>query len=152
MQNTKKFYSRFAILFKHLGFQSGDCLYTLTGDSSYIFVASVAAWWLGGYVALGVPFDAKNISSQINECRPKIVLVDPVQGEEVMDAMRLSTYATFNSRMLSIGHLNKSCHNVLNMIKNINISRVPEVTQPMSQLLVHWSKGQLNYLDTILYH
>ena len=33
---------RFAILFKHLGFQPGHCLYTLTGDSSYIFVASVA--------------------------------------------------------------------------------------------------------------
>ena len=132
---------RVAILFKHLGFQPGDCLYTLTGDSSYIFVASVAAWWLGGYIALGTAIDAKNIADQINECRPKIVLVDPVHGEAVLDAMRLSTFATFNSRILSIGYLNKSCHNVLNLIKNIDISHVPEVSQPIGQLLVHWSKG-----------
>lgn len=133
---------RFAILFKHLGFQPGDCLYSLTGDSSYIFVASIAAWWLGGYVALGLPIDAKNVADQINECRPKIVLFDPLQGESVMDAMRISTFATFNSRMLSIGNLNKSCHNALNLIKNINIGCVPEIAQPMSQLLVHWSKGK----------
>ena len=150
MWYTKSLYFRFSILFKHLGFQSGDCLYTLTGDSSYIFVASVAAWWLGGYVALGVPLDAKNIASQINECRPKIVLVDSVQGEGLMDAMRLSTFATFNSRILSIGHVNKSCHNVFNLIKNINIDRVPEITQPMSQLLVHWSKGEESSLNIIL--
>ena len=72
---------------------------------------------------------------------PKDCLVDPVHGEAVLDAMRLSTFATFNSRIFSIGYLNKSCHNVLNLIKNIDISRVPEVSQPTGQLLVHWSKG-----------
>ena len=133
---------RFSILFKQLGFQPGDCLYAMTGDSNYIYAASLAVWRLGGFVALGWSDKIDLIAAQLNETKPSIILVDSTHGEVVLEAIRHSTHATFNSRVLSIGYLNDHCHNVLNLIRNIDVNFVPEITQPVDPLLVHWSKGR----------
>ena len=63
--------------------------------------------------------------------------VDSTHGKVVSESIRLSTHATFNSRVLSIGYLNDRCHNILNLIRNIDINFVPEITQPVDPLLVH---------------
>ena len=133
---------RFSILYKQLGFQPGDCLYAMTGDSNYIYAASLAVWRLGGFVALGWSDKIDLIAAQLNETKPSIILVDSTHGEVVLEAIRHSTHATFNSRVLSIGYLNDHCHNVLNLIRNIDVNFVPEITQPVDPLLVHWSKGK----------
>ena len=134
---------RFSILFKQLGFQSGDCLYAMTGDSNYIYAASLAVWRLGGFVALGWSDKVDRVAAQLNETKPSIILVDSTHGKVVSESIRLSTHATFNSRVLSIGYLNDRCHNILNLIRNIDINFVPEITQPVDPLLVHWSKGRI---------
>ena len=104
--STILYRQRFAVLFKQLGFQSGDCMYAMTGNSNYIFIASLAIWRLGGSVALGRPDSVDDIADQINESKPSIILVDLTQGSMVLKAIRVSTHATFNSRFLSIGYLN----------------------------------------------
>ena len=126
-----------------MGFQSGDCLYAMTGNSNYIFIASLAIWRLGGSVALGKPDSADDIADQINESKPSIILVDLTQGPMVLKAIRVSTHATFNSRFLSIGYLNDRCHNILNLIRNIDINFVPEISHPVNPLVVHWEKGKI---------
>ena len=141
--STILYRQRFAVLFKQLGFQSGDCLYAMTGNSNYIFIASLAIWRLGGSVALGKPYSADDIADQINESKPSIILVDLTQGPMVLKAIRVSTHATFNSRFLSIGYLNDRCHNILNLIRNIDINFVPEISHPVNPLVVHWEKGKI---------
>ena len=115
----------------------------MTGDSNYIFIASVAVWGLGGFVAMGSSNNIENIADQLNETKPSVILVDSSQGGNVVEAVRLSTHATFNSRILSIGYLNDRCHNVLNLIRNIDVNFVPEIAQPVDPLLVHWSRGNV---------
>ena len=92
---------------------------------------------------MGVYDHIENIVDQINETKPKIILIDSTQGPIVIEAMRFSTHATFNCRVLSIGHLNNHCHNILNLTRNIDINFVPEIAQPMGRpLLMHWSMGK----------
>ena len=141
--STILYRQRFAVLFKQLGFQSGDCMYAMTGNSNYIFIASLAIWRLGGSVALGRPDSVDDIADQINESKPSIILVDLTQGSMVLKAIRVSTHATFNSRFLSIGYLNDRCHNILNLIRNIDINFVPEISHPVNPLIVHWEKGRI---------
>ena len=122
----------------------------MTGDSNYIYAASLAVWRLGGFVALGWSDKIELIAAQLNETKPSIILVDSTQGEVVLEAIRHSTHATFNSRVLSIGYLNDHCHNVLNLIRNIDVNFVPEITQPVDPLLVHWSKGSSRNIYSLL--
>ena len=122
----------------------------MTGDSNYIFAASLAVWRLGGFVALGWSDKIDLVAAQLNETKPSVILVDSTQGELVMESIRLSTHATFNSRVLSIGYLNDRCHNVLNLIRNIDVNFVPEITQPVDPLLVHWSRGKLKQLTLFM--
>ena len=114
----------------------------MTGTSNYIFIASLAVWRLGGFVALGYSDNIENIADQINETKPTMILVDSTQGPRVLEAIRLSTHATFNSRVLSIGYSNDRCHNILNLIRNIDVNFVPEIAHPIDPLVVHWSRGK----------
>ena len=134
---------RFSVVFKQLGFQSGDCLFAMTGESNYIYIASLAIWRLGGFVALGYSDNLENIAEQINETKPTMILVDSIQGPNVLEAIRLSTHATFYSRVFSIGYLNDRCHNLLNLVRNIDIHFVPEIAHPpIDPWVVHWSRGK----------
>lgn len=92
---------------------------------------------------MGYSDNIENIADQINETKPTMILVDSTQGPSVLEAIRLSTHATFNSRVLSIGYSNDRCHNILNLIRNIDVNFVPEIAHPIDPLMVHWSRDPM---------
>ena len=97
---------------------------------------------MGGFIALGSPDKARKVANQINETKPSMILLDVTQGPIVLEAIRHSTHAMFNSRILSIGYLNDRCHNILNLIRNVDTNFAPDIAHPVDPLLVHWSRGE----------
>ena len=91
---------------------------------------------------MGSPDKARKVANQINETKPSMILLDVTQGPIVLEAIRHSTHAMFNSRILSIGYLNDRCHNILNLIRNVDTNFAPDIAHPVDPLLVHWSRGE----------